>query len=347
MLRLNMLYATNDGSYQMAATGMRMTEGIEMSKVAAFKRIGKSGEWLRWMARELCAAEGSTIPKPTFLGERDVLLVDASDETTRGRDKDTWRLHYVFNLFAFQCASAQITGNGSGEGERLTRHEIKAGGIYVADRIYCTIIGMEHVLCGGGDFLLRFKSKAFKLYDEGGTEMELLPRLRGLKPLESAEVRCFYKDGGQLRPVRIVAMRKEEEAIKACHRKMKRKVSKKQEKQVQADTMELNEYIVVATSLGYTNDQILELYRARWQIEQVFYRLKSLFGYGNTPNKLPETASAWFYAKLLLAALCECIHKRMSFPPELDPILCDLVGAQFMERAVPDSQMGDIECLAT
>ena len=40
-----------------------------MSKVAAFKRIGKSGEWLRWMAKELLEQKGMTLPKPEFLGE--------------------------------------------------------------------------------------------------------------------------------------------------------------------------------------------------------------------------------------------------------------------------------------
>ena len=99
---------------------------------------------------------------------------------------------------------------------------------------------------------------------------------------------------------------------------------------MQSETVELNEYIVIATSLDDTNEQILERYRARWQIEQVFYRLKSLFGYGNPPSKRDDTVQAWFYGKLLLAALCENILKRVSFPPELEAIVVDLVGAQFI-----------------
>ena len=35
LLRLNMLYVTNGGSFQMASTGMAMTEGIHVSKAAA------------------------------------------------------------------------------------------------------------------------------------------------------------------------------------------------------------------------------------------------------------------------------------------------------------------------
>jgi len=328
LLRLNMLYTTNEGSFQMAATGMALTEGIKLSKTAAAKRIRKSGEWLRWMSKELCATQGATVKKPEFLGERHVKLVDASDETTRGKKKSIWRLHYVFDLFEFCCHDMELTTNK--EGERLTRHTVGEKDIMIADRIYCTMSGIEHVLSNKGDFVIRFKSKAFNLYDEEGKPLELLPHLRHLKALENTEVRGFYKLNDRLRPIRVVAMKKDWKAVEANKRRMARKVSKKQEKEIQADTLELNEYVVLVTSLEYTNEQILELYRARWQIEQVFYRLKSLFGYGDVPGSRNDTVQAWFFGKLLLAALCESILKRMSFPPELDAMLIDIIGAQFM-----------------
>jgi hypothetical protein len=47
-------------------------------------------------------------------------------------------------------------------------------------------------------------------------------------------------------------MKKEAKAIAESKRKMARKVSKKQEKTVQADTAELNEYVVLETSLFYS-----------------------------------------------------------------------------------------------
>ena len=336
LLRLNMLYTTNEGSFQVAATGLEMTEGIKISKTAAHKRIRNSGEWLRWLAEEMCKTEGNLVSKPSFLGEKQVKLVDASEETTKGKDKKTWRLHYVFNLFEFQCSSMELTTNK--EGEKLPRHQFTENDIVIADRIYCTMSGIEHVLSEKADYLLRFKSKAFKLYDETGKEIELLPELRGLKPLENTEVRCFYKlSTGELRPIRIVAMRKDWKAIEESKRKMAKKVRRKGEKAVQLDTVELNEYVVLATSLDYTNEQILELYRARWQIEQVFYRLKSLFGYDNVPSKNDDTVKAWFFGKLLLAAICEALLKRAFFPPELEPIIVDFVGTQFVDRIVFNS----------
>jgi hypothetical protein len=260
------------------------------------------------MAEALCQGISASYKRPEFLGNRRVKLIDASDETTRGKDKTTWRLHYVFDLFGLNCAGMELTTNK--EGEKLTRHAAEESDIIIADRIYCTMSGIEHVLSSKADFLLRFKSKAFILYDKEGQRINLLSYIRGLEAFENTDVQCFYKlPCGTLRPIRIVAMRKDEAAIEATKRKMKRKVVRKQEKQVQADTVELNEYIVLATSLSYTNEQILELYRARWQIEQVFYRLKSLFGYGDVPSKNEDTVKAWFYGKLFLAALCENILK--------------------------------------
>jgi hypothetical protein len=335
LLRLNMLYTTNEGSFQVAARGLEMTEGIKISKTAAHKRIRKSGEWLRWLASEICKSDGNLVRKPPFLGERSVKIVDASDETTKGKSKNTWRLHYVFNLFEFECSSMELTTNKGGE--KLPRHGFSSDDIVIGDRIYCTMSGIEHVLSEKADFVLRFKSKAFNLYDESGKPVDLLPFLRPLKALKNTDIDCYYKLNGKLRPIRIVALKKDAKAVEACKRKMARKVSKKQEKAIQEDTLELNEYVVLATSLDYTNEQILELYRARWQIEQVFYRLKSLFGYDNVPSKNDDTVKAWFFGKLLLAAICEALLRRALFPPELESIIVDLVGAQFVDRIVFNS----------
>jgi IS4 transposase len=47
-----------------------------------------------------------------------------------------------------------------------------------------------------------------------------------------------------------------------------------------------NRYVIVKTSLLETGAElIVRLYRFRWQIELVFKRLKSLFGYNRIPSK--------------------------------------------------------------
>ena len=313
----------------MASIGMALTEGIKLSKTAAHKRIRKCGPWLRSIVEVLCKNEGQAIPKPAFLGERNVILVDATDESVKGSKKSDYRLHYAFDLFNFRAKTIDLTTFE--EGEKLSRYTLSNNDIVIADRAYCTINGIEHVLSQGSSFILRYKSKSFALYDENGVKLDILQRIRHLKALESTDIQCFYRlKNGKMRPIRLAAMKKTAKAIEETKRKMKRKASKKQEPPAQSDTAELNEYVVLVTNLDYTNEQILELYRARWQIEKVFHRLKSLFGYGDTPCKRDDTVQAWFYGKLLLAALCECILNEMSFPPLLELIIADIVGAEFM-----------------
>jgi len=47
----------------------------------------------------------------------------------------------------------------------------------------------------------------------------------------------------------------------------------------------------------------------------VFRRLKGLFSFGEPPGSNPDSVKAWFYGKLLVAALCEAMKKEQFFPP--------------------------------
>jgi hypothetical protein len=282
------------------------------------------------MTEGVCALQGITIPKPYYIGNKNVRLIDASDISLQGSKSSDYRLHYDFDLFGFTARSLEMTQVK--EGETLTRYTINPEDIVIADRIYGTITGIEHVLAGGGSFVLRLRAKSFNLYDGHGEPISLLPQVQHLGEYESTSIHCHYKlPTGKLCPLRIVVMKKSQQAIAQTHRKLAKRSSRKQTKPVSSDTSMINEYIVLATNLDYTNEQVLELYRARWQIEQVFYRLKSLFGFGEIPNKNPDAVMAWFYGKLLLAALCEAIVRTECFSPEQERILFGVVTQKHME----------------
>lgn len=314
LLYMVLLYLTSAGSYQTTSALMKLSTGIRMNKEAVRKRIMGCWLWLRWMGDRLCRRHGYTIEKPKWIAERRVLLIDASDMALRGSGTSDYRLHYAFDLFEYGCAQAELTGID--EGEKLSRYELRANDIVVADRAYGTVAGMECVRQSGADFLLRLKTGAFALYDEGGKRIDLMPHLRVMRPWGELSLNCFYKDSkGMLHPVRIVATRKDDAATQAANRKLERRVSRKQWNAPKPQTQEMAGYIVLATSLSDTATQILELYRARWQIEQVFRRLKGLFSFGEPPGKNPDSVKAWFYGKLLVAVLCEVIAREQSFSP--------------------------------
>ena len=54
--------------------------------------------------------------------------------------------------------------------------------------------------------------------------------------------------------------------------------------------------------------EVLDLYRARWQIELVFKRLKSLAGLGHLKKHDPQAARAWLQGKLLVALLIDALR---------------------------------------
>ena len=78
------------------------------------------------------------------------------------------------------------------------------------------------------------------------------------------------------------------------------------------------EYIVVATSLSKNihAEEVLELYRYRWQVELYFKRLKSILAYGELPKKKEESIFAWLNGKLMISLLIAKVLSRVSFFPK-------------------------------
>ena len=100
---------------------------------------------------------------------------------------------------------------------------------------------------------------------------------------------------------------------------MKRKESKKQAV-INDETYVFNEYMAVATSLdsSFSVEEILGLYRYRWQVELYFKRLKSILNYGEMPKKSEKSIFAWLNGKLMVALLIESIIADTDFSPCFD-----------------------------
>lgn len=87
-----------------------------------------------------------------------------------------------------------------------------------------------------------------------------------------------------------------------------RKTAARKNRQLKPETLEAAGYVLVLTTLMDTPAQdILELYRYRWQIELTFKRLKSLLRLGHLKKTDPEGAKAWLQGKICVAALIETL----------------------------------------
>ena len=133
---------------------------------------------------------------------------------------------------------------------------------------------------------------------------------------ESCDFTLYYKQKEELKPIRFCAVKKTEEEIETEKKRIARQESKKQ-KSLSDDTKFTHKYFFVITSLGddFTSDEILNLYKLRWQVEMVFKRYKSILKLGSIPTKTDIAGQVWLNCKMLIALLIEKILSSVDFPP--------------------------------
>jgi hypothetical protein len=261
------------------------------------------------------------VEKPVWLEGKQVYLVDASDESVYGSSKSDYRLHYSVGLFDLGMKEMRLTDGK--RGEKLSNFQrFGKDDLIIAERAYGTIAGIEYMGARGSDYLLRYRTGAFNLYSGEQERVEVTDFFQGLEAGECGEVTLYYQVKGEYKPVRLCAIRKTAEASnrrfaeKGVERLKVMNRMKSHGKPPREAQLANNQYVIVMTSLLESEAYlILQLYRFRWQIEQVFKRLKSLFGYNQIPSKVEASAKAWFYGKLLLAAFCETWANKARFSP--------------------------------
>jgi hypothetical protein len=144
LLRLVFLYLTDGKSFSGTAALLKLAGIGSMTKKAVFTRFQKCAEWLRWLC-ENSYRNNQAIPEvPSWLGDKDVYLVDASDEPVHGSDKTDYRLHYAIGLFDLGMKEMALTGTGVGE--KLSNFKtFGKDDMVIGDRAYCSKQG----ICGG------------------------------------------------------------------------------------------------------------------------------------------------------------------------------------------------------
>jgi hypothetical protein len=332
LLQLLFLHVATGLSLKQAAARATTQGLVSVSDVALMKRLRSSEEWLRELAKRMFessrfAAKVSLAPE----GRR-VRAVDATTVEEPGATGTNWRVHYSIGLPEMRCDFYQLT-DATG-GETYTQLPVERGDIILGDRGYCHRKGVAHVLRDHGDVIVRFHSTSFPLLvPDPGSEKSLtvLPLLRDLEGCQPGEWAARFETDGERWPIRLCAVRKSVAAAEVAKEKILRAARKKQRK-VQPQTLEFAEYVVVLATLenGLLNaSEILELYRARWQIELCFKRFKSLLQLGHLPKRSDKSARAWIQGKLLTVLLIERLIQEADL---FSPWGFDLHEAQSMAR---------------
>jgi hypothetical protein len=187
--------------------------------------------------------------------------------------------------------------------------DLQKGDLVVTDRANGLRTRLAFVLSKMADIIVRISPSKFPMEDEQGVSIAVLSWLKGLQASAGQRwsrpvwISCAHKRI----QLRLLALRLSQEQQEKAERRTKRKASKNQQK-VRPSTLYFSGWVLVVTTLPqehWSDEQILQLYRARWQIELLFKRSKPLLQHQSLRCKTVATAQARLRLLLLGWALLE------------------------------------------
>ena len=313
LLRMLFLYASSSFSFRILATAACALGISAISDTAWRKRFSKAAPFLREILHSLLSAFLPAADISAFDGVENVLPADASVIRQNGKQQHQQRIHLCYSLNENRMKQVKVSDQHTAES--LAHFSMKTGDLVLTDAGYGTAQNFIYAQEQGADVILRITPKNFCLYDTQGEKISLTALMKEAeeKHMEWTDVFGYCKYKGKTGFVRVIAHRLPDgQAAKARKRKT-RKASKNQ-RRIQAETLFSAGWMTVVTSLGaeYSGEEILHLYRSRWQVELLFKRFKHNFSI----HTIKAGSSAYAETQTLLWLIIWTIAERQSFQAE-------------------------------
>lgn len=305
LLRVLFIHLAEGSSLRVTAAKAKFGNITTISNVALLKRLNASGEWFRWMAFNVMSNWFARKTSSMGTHASKIRLIDGTTIQEPGATGATWRIHYSFELSSLRCDEVLVTNTSVGES--FSNFAISPGDLLIGDRCYCQRSGIHHVVKNGGNVLLRIRYN-FVANTMDGSTFDLFDHLRSLESGVIGEWDVLVPHGRELVQGRICAVKKSKDIAETSRKELLRKAAKKG-RVVKPETLEAASYTIVFTTLNTTVSplDVLEAYRARWQVEIAFKRMKSILGLGHLRKTDMNGAKAWIHGKLLVAFLLEAM----------------------------------------
>jgi len=289
---------------------------VDITAVALHKWMRKSGPWLAAILCELLDTNAA------FRAERwagyEVIAADGTTTARPGAKSASARVHWALRLA--DLVPIQLLVTGTEAGETLRRFNIRKRQLWIVDRGFSNVASIAYASKRGADVLVRVNPWSLPLRELDGTAIDLRARLESSlrRDGEIGEwtVKSVAKDETEVHG-RMVVVRLPPEMEQKALARLAREYGKKH---VPAEGAKLAKYVVLFTTVPadrLSAEQLIELYRLRWQVELDIKRGKSIRDLDRLPNSRADTIYTWICAKLLGAE----IARRLSvggepFPPE-------------------------------
>ena len=338
LLRVLLLHIGHGCSLRTASVMGKAAGWISMSDVALHRKLTLCEPWLHQLCLGVLKESKMQLPEgPPSLRMR---LVDSTLVQEPGLTGSLWRVHYSLSVPEWHCDQFQLSAiKGSGTGDSFKQYTVKAGDCLLADRGFSHLSGLEYLHTNRAQVIVRLNEQNTRLEHQDETPVNLLDWLKALKEPGAVGglpvwVRTTKKGAaGDRIPARLCAVRKSLEATVLAQRKLRVRVRRKGGT-LRTKTLEHSAWIVVLTTVPESrlkDDEVLQWYRVRWQIELAFKRLKSLSDVGHIPKSDDKSSRAWVYGKLLIALLTEKMQRHAA---NLSPW-----GGRWLDQDPPPEQL--------
>ena len=305
LLRLALARGPGGLSLRDAAAWAHLAQVAKLTDASLNDRLHQSCEFLAAVAAAMLQA---TTPGCCFRWPGRILRIsDGSCVSKPGSKGTDWRVHAVYDLGAGGFSHFELTDKHGAEA--LDRGAAIRGEIRLGDRNYSNAKGLRRLResvgkTGDADYLVRLRWSSLRLRGADDKKFDLAEHLRNMPADKLTDDLVVWIEGaGAPMRTRIVIRRKSEEAAQAERQRLLSQARKKS-KTLDPRSLLAAGFVVLATSLDaetYPADELLAMYRLRWQIELAFKRLKSLLNLDRLPARTEKGARSWIWAHLILA----------------------------------------------
>lgn len=346
LLRALLVYAVCQYSFR--ELGMwAVLKGVgSLSERAWRKRFEKAQPWIEWLLSSLLGIN----QRPSWLPEQAgrVLVVDATRWKTLAGTGDDVRLHQCYDLHAGRMEQVEVTDRH--QAEALAHFRLQEGDLVMTDAGYQVARGVEQVQESKAFLLQRTSAYLLHLEDEQGEVIDVKKRVQGQTADSIREVKGFVRlpESGKRAEVRLLCYHLPEEQAKKARDRKEAKLKKRQGPKFNADLVWWASWVLLVTTTDkavWSGADLVRLYRARWQIELFFKRLKQCLRLHALDFKDWQRARCIVHLNLIVWWLQE--QEAAWMRDLLSAVLTPSVGPIEDERAIREEDQEDEWIIST